>query len=164
MQRCSKCYASVCSLFCNSNIWKGRVFLILIRVFFWALNFPFLPFVTQTLQHVLVDMTQQVLAKCITNRIEISINWQLNHPKTKTTQPAHKKGRFSPQAKTHPSTEFLVLKGYFISDAETTFHISKNKLWSELANRLSATRRSSLAVSSRTAGSEGGLLCPAWAS
>lgn len=149
----------MCSLFCNSNIWKGRVLLILIRVFFWALNFPFLPFVTQTLQHVLVEITQQVVTKCISNSVEISINWQFNHPKAKPTQPAHKKGRYSPQAKTHPSTEFLVLKGSFTSDAETTFRISKNKLWSELANRLSATRRSSLTVSSRTAGSKGGTPC-----
>lgn len=42
--------------------------------FCWDLNFPLMPFISQTLQHSLVDMTQQVLEKCIPNRIEMSIN------------------------------------------------------------------------------------------
>ena len=53
------------------------------------LNFTLMPFITQTLQHRLMDMTQQVLETRIPNRIEMSINWQLNHPKAKPTQDSH---------------------------------------------------------------------------
>lgn len=112
-------------------------------------DFPFMPFVTQILQHRFVDVS--------TNRFKMSINGHLIRSKAKPTQLPPEKRRFSPQAKIHPSTQLLALKGYFMSNSEITsnsvLHVSKNQFWVDLANRLTSTKRVSLTVSARTAGS-----------